>query len=478
MLAGSILQKLKAAHQPGQSNRRPLNFGVYYKNTLVELCHALEDAVLASTSTEPLIVAAFQRGKWYLQEADRYGEIADKARQIVIMAAPEAGFADHPTGQRKNVALVSLDPSDPVAQEWHLMILAPSYSGMVLCQELTAEDYEDLGIPSTDLERKFYGFWTFEPGLVQETIELAIAHMGVYDPGLQAKLTTQINEVAAAIPTTPRDELGAIVSRIVTYLQTNQQQLQPTSLDDNLTSNELQALLRMAQIIDQTDLSNPRAAAEVAALAEAMGQLLDLPAWQLHRLRLAGLLHRLAFQSAELSLSDPELVAPTASAGPTCPLNPRIQALRTMSRLRAIAAILAHQSEYWDGSGSPLGLTADAIPLESRILGLVADFQQHLASQRQNSEHSFVQPDSDESLANALAICQEQAGICWDPKLVDALTLLVSGLQQGLNLSIQIPKIAAGLWLIDSYTQEHLFVDTQPDNLTVKDATGADHGRA
>ena len=62
MLEGSILQKLKSAHQ---NSSRPLNLGVYYKNTLVALCHALEDFILESSSA-PLMVAAFQRGKWYL----------------------------------------------------------------------------------------------------------------------------------------------------------------------------------------------------------------------------------------------------------------------------------------------------------------------------------------------------------------------------------------------------------------------------
>jgi len=41
------------------------------------------------------------------------------------------------------------------------------------------------------------------------------------------------------------------------------------------------------------------AAAEVAALAEMMGHLLDLPAWRLKRLRLAGLLHHIAMSGVQ-----------------------------------------------------------------------------------------------------------------------------------------------------------------------------------
>ena len=136
MLKNSILQKLAANHQ---NSSTPLNLGVYYKNTLVALCHALEDFILESDS-RPLMITAFQRGKWYLQEAERYGDLAEKSQQIAIMAASDAGFDSHPTSKKSNVALVKLNNDDPVTQEWHLMILSPTYTAMVLCQELSEAD--------------------------------------------------------------------------------------------------------------------------------------------------------------------------------------------------------------------------------------------------------------------------------------------------------------------------------------------------
>ncbi|MGI0486519.1 DICT sensory domain-containing protein [Pantanalinema rosaneae CENA516] len=475
MLEGSILHQLKVAHQPGQPGKRALNFGVYYKNTLVALCHALEDCIL-SCHSQPLVITAFQRGKWYLQEADRYAELAERSRQIVIMATPDAGFAEHPTSQRSNVELVHLPPEDPVAQEWHLMILAPTYAAMVLCQELAPADYGVQGIPSEDLERKFYGFWTFESNLVQETVKLTIDHIQPYNPTLAAQLATQVQEITTT-PAETTDDLGEIVARVVNYLQSSQisltnpaaaqisANLHQDILDNNLVSNEVQAFLRMAQLTDQADAINPTAAAEVAVLAEAIGQLLDLPVWQLHRLKLAGLLHRLA----PLQKSEPMLTARTTRysdtaepAAPSCPLIPGAQVLRTMPRLRAIATIITHQTEHWDGSGQPAGLAGDEIPLESRILGLVEDFQQRLAQMRyaQAQQQTVGVPDPlspAEMMAKALADCRQHQGDRWDPKLMETLSLLVCGLQQGLNLSINLPKISAGLWLIDSHCSDTLF---------------------
>lgn len=268
MLEGSILQQLETAHR---HSTRPIRFGVYYKNTLVSLCHALEDHILTEDST-PLVITAFQQGKWYLQEAERYADIAKCSREIVIMAAEDTGFAEHPTSQLPNVDLVALDSADPVAQEWHLIILSPEYTAMVLCQELSEADYGAGGVPDSDLERKFYGLWTFEPELVQETAELAIAHIQQYNPELAKKLTAHQDTIQSSLGA-PK-HLNAVVSRVVDYLQTGQEHLSiPTALrqqalDRNLVSNEIQAFLRMAQLMDMADVNNPMAAAEVVALSE------------------------------------------------------------------------------------------------------------------------------------------------------------------------------------------------------------------
>ncbi len=439
MLAGSILQRLvsdranSSDSQSDTSGRTPLNFGVYYKNTLVALCHALEDAVLA-TKTSPLMVTAFQKGKWYLQEADRYGEIAKTADKIVIIAAPGAGFQEHATSQQENVTLVELAEGDPVAQEWHLMIMGSTYSAMVLCQELTDEEYGPNGPPENDLERKFYGFWTFDPELVGETIAIAADHIGHYAPDVQADLVDKLAQVDAEAKT-KTGEVGNVVMRVVEYLQDSDRPVKQTetfkfadTLGQNLASNELQAYLRMAQLADLADPTNPLAAAEVASVAEMMGQFLDLPVWQMQRLRLASLLHRIA--PAQLDTAEGE------KEGDSCPLNPGVQTLRILPRLRAIAQIISHQHENWDGSGQPAGLQGDQIPVEARILGLVAAFQHEVAHRRHEASQipNPIVEDEWQHVTAAFASCKSAEGQRWDPKLIEILGFLVSGLQQGLSL--------------------------------------------
>ncbi|NEQ99205.1 MAG: metal-dependent phosphohydrolase [Cyanothece sp. SIO2G6] len=476
MLEGSILSQLRDRHSQPVAGQSQLNFGVYYKNTLVALCHALEDSILTS-DCQPLMITAFQQGKWYLQEAERYGEIAEVAKNVVIMATPGAGFAEHSTSQRDNVDLVDLQADDPVAQEWHLIIVSPNYTGMVICQEVSEADYQILGTPTQDVERKFYGFWTFESSLVCETAELAIAHIHRYKPDLAQQLAQQLEAIITGIRTgqslcthPTSDQMGRIVHRVVQYLESSQGTVSPTpslilagvataQMSTNLVSNELQAFLRLAQLMDQADVTNPLAGAEVAALAEAMGQLLDLPGWQLHRLRLAGLLHRFAFlPQSRFALEGPPInpisyqpATLTETDAPSCQLNPGAQVLRVMPQMRAVATIIAHQTERWDGKGYPANFAADEIPLESRILGLVVEFQHQLSALQPNVTlgDRFNGRLDPEALESAMERCTAGVGTHWDPKLVEALTLLVNGLKQGLSLTVTLPKISSGLWLLE-----------------------------
>jgi len=452
MLEGSVLQKLYTEHH---ETERPLNFGVYYKNTLVALCHALEDFILNSKSS-PLVIAAFQQGKFYLEEADRYHQLAEQSRKIAIMAAPDTGWGEYSTTQQDNVEFVPLDSaSDPVAQEWHLIIASPSYMAMVLCQELTEQDYQKAGWPNNDLERKFYGFWTFEPDLVQEATEIAIAHMGKYNPSLQSELHQHFQTIRQQVGTVEKEDTGIVVSQVVDYLQRSQQELlneqqardrefsylpQAQALDENLQSNEMQAFLRMAQLIDQADLNNPMVAAEVTAIAEAMGQVLDLPAWQQKRLRLAALLHRFV-----PSLVRPDKIDEQAEKAPSCELIPSVQALRAMPQMSAIARIITHQTEYWDGTGKPGQLSYDNIPLESRILAVSRYFQNRVNELHMSEPHK----SREETLSQAYSECQQQANTLFDPKLVETLGLLVAGMQQGMSLEAAQPKIASGIWLLE-----------------------------
>jgi HD-GYP domain-containing protein (c-di-GMP phosphodiesterase class II) len=69
--------------------------------------------------------------------------------------------------------------------------------------------------------------------------------------------------------------------------------------------------------------------------------------------------------------------------------------------------------ERWDGSGYPLGLKGNEIPIQARIFA-IADVFDALTSKRTYRDKS--------SAEEAIEYLKEQAGILFDPLIVEALT--------------------------------------------------------
>ena len=91
---------------------------MYFKASLIALSHAMEDQVLAG-SEEPLVIASFQRERYYRQEAQRYRRIALKSNQVYVLAAPETDFKS----RSQDYETIAFEPTDTLSQEWHLVVI-------------------------------------------------------------------------------------------------------------------------------------------------------------------------------------------------------------------------------------------------------------------------------------------------------------------------------------------------------------------
>ncbi len=451
MRPASTLSQLRQALPQGL----PPSFGVYLKNTLVALCHALEDHILQAEQSQPLVLTTFQQGKWYLQEADRYAQIASRAGQIVIAALPDSGFHGHRTSQLPNVALVDLDPEDTLVQEWNLIILDDGYAAMVLCQEVPDADYGPQGPPDRDMERKFFGLWTFDRPQVEAAAEILLNQFHAYQPQLVEHCHSLQQSIRMASHQSHQQDLSPVVTRIVNYLQTSQEQLitlqrqtrefwelehQALRLNRNINANKLQAFLRMAQRVDSQDPDNPVASFQVSALCETLGQLLDLPTLQLRRLRLAGLLFRIGLAQAPADVfSHPESYLDTNTQTLwSDQVLVSSQLLMAMPEMTPIAKIIAQHLEHWDGSGYPEGLQGEAILLEARILGLVRFFQ------------GLTQPRGTrpaQSPSQALELCRQLSQSWFDPQLIETLTTVIRLSEMGMMKLPDRPSHVPAIWL-------------------------------
>jgi DICT domain-containing protein/signal transduction histidine kinase len=191
----------------------------YFKSSLTALSHAMEDQVLAeSTAGNPLIIAAFQRERFYRQEAHRYRRIADKSSQVYVLSAPETEFK-HNSGIYETIAFT---PEDSLAQEWHLIVIGDRYASCLICRERPTQD-------KWDSNRRFEGVWTFDRQVSRVAAQLLLQRILAYRPELQAKIEeatqTWLQPSCTVPPRGIDDNPDPFVQRLITYLQAGQYKL-------------------------------------------------------------------------------------------------------------------------------------------------------------------------------------------------------------------------------------------------------------
>jgi putative nucleotidyltransferase with HDIG domain len=163
-------------------------------------------------------------------------------------------------------------------------------------------------------------------------------------------------------------------------------------------------------------------AGRVMAYALAVGEEMDLPHDQLEALRFAGLLHDIG----KLGVSEEIILKParlTAEEMAEVRRHAEIGAdiVDQMEFLEAVAPIVLHHHERWDGAGYPKGLAREDIPLPARILA-VADAFDAMTCER---SYSKALP-----IASARIELERGAGEQFDPEVVAAfLAVLDRGLK-------------------------------------------------
>ncbi|NDJ15874.1 DICT sensory domain-containing protein [Myxacorys almedinensis] len=195
---------------------------MYFKSSMTALSHAMEDQVLAGDD-HPLVIASFQRERFYRQEAHRYLRIAERTDQVYVLAAPETDFAN----QSEHYETIAFKPTDGLSKEWHLVVLGKQYASCLICKERELPDLRtDTPELHVDQARRFEGIWTFDRSVVCKSAELLLHRIAYYRPELAAK----INPVLERIETEPQSGINQVdpapfAERLVTYLQAGQYKL-------------------------------------------------------------------------------------------------------------------------------------------------------------------------------------------------------------------------------------------------------------
>ncbi|WP_299643711.1 DICT sensory domain-containing protein [uncultured Chloroflexus sp.] len=173
------------------------------KTTLVDLSHTLEDCVLRN-KLPSVIFTGFQESSHWRKETQRYLELAHIASSICIFAG-----GTPPIPEEKHIA-VTLEPSDPLRQEWFVLVLT-EYFCAVLCgldNQLAVDNEGD---------RTFETILTFQPEVVEKVIDILMTTVERYRPDRAAEL----RQARQNFP--PRSPQGPYLTQIVGALMEHMQ---------------------------------------------------------------------------------------------------------------------------------------------------------------------------------------------------------------------------------------------------------------
>jgi putative nucleotidyltransferase with HDIG domain len=182
----------------------------------------------------------------------------------------------------------------------------------------------------------------------------------------------------------------------------------------------LTSLQMMAQAVDLKDPYTSNHSQRVAHYAVRLARALGLPEQEVERVRIGALMHDLGkIGISGRIIRKPDKLTPEEQAVMRRHSSVSADIIEPLEILGESASMVRHHHEHWDGSGYPDGLSAEEIPLGSRII-LVADAFDALVSDR---PYRRGVP----RLA-AVEVIRQHSGTQFDPTVVAALERVYTSL--------------------------------------------------
>ncbi len=220
------------------------------------------------------------------------------------------------------------------------------------------------------------------------------------------------------------NQAAVALERSILLAESRQQARELEAAYRELETTYDHTLVALMSALDARDRETEGHSSRVAKIARKLGASLDLTATQIKALERGSLLHDIG----KIGISDTILHKPgplDAAEWKIMRLHPDIGAriVEGIPFLQDTLAVIRYHQERWDGSGYPVGLSGKDIPYLARIFA-VADAFDALTSDRPYRAKIAKE--------EALQYLREQAGVLFDPQIVQALEKLDSqGLLDG-----------------------------------------------
>jgi putative nucleotidyltransferase with HDIG domain len=219
-----------------------------------------------------------------------------------------------------------------------------------------------------------------------------------------ANLQTLANQAAIAL------------ERSILLSESRQQAKQLEAAYAELEITYDQTLTSLMSALDARDRETEGHSTRVSRITCMLAEEIGLNGHQVKAIERGALLHDIG----KIGISDTVLHKPgklTDEEWKTMRIHPDIGAriVEGIPFLQDSLSVIRYHHERWDGSGYPIGLKGEAIPIQARIFA-VADVFDALTSRRSYRTKS--------SAEEAIQYLKEQSGILFDPLIVEALTKL------------------------------------------------------
>jgi HD-GYP domain-containing protein (c-di-GMP phosphodiesterase class II)/putative methionine-R-sulfoxide reductase with GAF domain len=214
------------------------------------------------------------------------------------------------------------------------------------------------------------------------------------------------------------NQAAVALERSILLVESRQQARELEAAYSELETTYDHTLAALMSALDARDRETEGHSLRVAQIARLLGENMKLTSAQLKALERGSLLHDIG----KIGISDTILHKPgplDSTEWRIMRLHPDIGAriVEGIPFLQDTLAVVRYHQERWDGSGYPVGLSGKDIPYLARIFA-VADAFDALTSDR--PYRTRIQPEE------AIQYLREQAGILFDPQIVQTLDKLAS----------------------------------------------------
>ena len=232
------------------------------------------------------------------------------------------------------------------------------------------------------------------------------------DPSL--KHTVNTNDLQALA-----SQAAIALERSLLLVESQRQAIEIKAAYDKLETTYDQTLAALMTALDARDRETEGHSLRVSHLAAQLGEALNFSHEQLKVLERGSLLHDIG----KIGISDTILHKPgplSMEEWKIMHMHPDIGAkiVEGIPFLQDTIPLIRFHQERWDGTGYPVGLHGEEIPILARMFAIVDAFDA-LTSKRPYRQKSMTVPE-------ALKYLREQTGILFDPKIVDIFEKLIN----------------------------------------------------